>query len=223
MTRTISYRSTGSGPRVAAQWLALVLILAAFALRTHRLGNRAIWWDEGFSVFLARLPLVEMMDATAHDTHPPGYYAALHVWRMAVGDSEVALRMLSVLAGLLILPLAFRWVRGLAGSRAALCALGLLGLSRVLIWYSQEVRQYSLAACLALASAGLALALWRPGAGGRWPAWLGYVAVNVAGLLTLYLFSSALIAQNLAFAFGIWRTPDKDKWRLIVRWASAQV
>jgi hypothetical protein len=194
---------------VSAHWLALLLILAAFALRTHRLGNKAMWWDEGFSVFLARMPLTEMMDATAHDTHPPVYYAALHFWRMAVGDSEVALRLLSVLAGLLLLPLAFRLVRSLAGPHAALCALGLLGLSRVLIWYAQEVRQYSLAACLALASAVLALTLWRSNSGWRYATWWGYVAVNVAGLLTLYLFSSALVA---GLALAIWRA---NKWQLM--------
>lgn len=209
------------GSRISAQWLAIILILAAFALRTHRLGHKAMWWDEGYSVFLARMPLAEMMDATAHDTHPPIYYAALHFWRMAVGDSEVALRLLSVLAGILLLPLAFRLMRRLAGPQAALCALGLLGLSRVLVWYAQEVRQYSLAACLALASAVLALALWRSGPRWRPAMWLGYVAVNVAGLLTLYLFSSALVAQNLAFALTIWRAPNK--WRLMLKWASAQM
>lgn len=219
-------RSTSSLPtrwltRVPVHWLALLLILLAFALRTHRLGNKAMWWDEGFSVFLARMPLAEMLDATAHDTHPPGYYAALHFWRLAVGDSEVALRLLSALAGILLLPLAFRLVRTLAGSHAALCALGFLSLSRVLIWYAQEVRQYSLAACLALASAVLALALWRFHSRWQWAAWLGYVIVNVAGLLTLYLFSGALVAQNLAFAFTIWRAPNK--WQLLVKWVSAQV
>ena len=220
MTRSVLPRSTLFS-RVSAHWLALLLILAAFALRTHRLGNKAMWWDEGFSVFLARMPLTEMMDATAHDTHPLVYYAALHFWRMAVGDSEVALRLLSVLASILLLPLAFRLVRSLAGPHAALCALGLLGLSRVLVWYAQEVRQYSLAACLALASAVLALTLWRSNSGWRHATWWGYVAVNVAGLLTLYLFSSALVAQNLAFAITIWRAPNK--WRLIVRWVGAQV
>src|SRR6185503_6861272 len=95
MTRLGASKPTPLRARLPAHALALLLILAAFALRTQRLGNKAIWWDEGFSVFLARMPLAEMMDATAHDTHPPGYYAALHFWRLAVGDSEVALRLLS--------------------------------------------------------------------------------------------------------------------------------
>ncbi len=204
--------------RHRASWLALALTLLAAALRFYRLGQKSIWWDEGFSVFMARLPIAEMVAATAHDTHPPGYYALLHFWRLAAGDSEVTVRLLSALAGVLVAPLAYRVVRPLAGTRAALAAMALVALNRVLIWYSQEVRQYALAACLAMASAALAIALWRRRGG--WLAWAAYVAVNAAGLLSLYLFSSVLLAENLAFAILIWRAPDKR--RLALAWIGAQ-
>lgn len=203
-------------------WLAVLLTLLAAGLRFYRLGRKSIWWDEGFSVFLARLPLGEMLAATAYDTHPPVYYAVLHLWRLAVGDSEVAVRLLSALAGVLLAPLAYRLVRPLAGRRAALTALGLVALNRLLIWYSQEVRQYAVAACLALASAALAIALWRrlEQRRGAWGLWAAYVLVNTAGLLTLYLFVSVLLAQNLAFALALWRAPQKR--RLALAWLSAQ-
>jgi len=204
--------------RNRAAWFAVLLTLLAAGLRLYRLGDKSIWWDEGFSVFLARMPLAEMLAATAHDTHPPVYYALLHLWRLAAGDSEVAVRLLSALAGVLLAPLAYRLVRPLAGQRAALAALGLVAINRLLIWYSQEVRQYALAACLALASAILASALWRKRTG--WGLWAAYVAVNAAGLLTLYLFSSVLLAQNLAFVLALWRAPQKR--RLALTWFSAQ-
>jgi mannosyltransferase len=117
--------------RHRASWLVLALTLLAAGLRFYRLGHKSIWWDEGFSVFLARLPIAEMVMATAHDTHPPGFYALLHFWRLAAGDSEVSVRLLSALAGVLIVPLAFRLVRPLGGSRAALAAAGLLAINRV--------------------------------------------------------------------------------------------
>ena len=49
----------------------MAITLLAAALRFYRLGQKSIWWDEGFSVFMARLPIAEMIAATAHDTHPP--------------------------------------------------------------------------------------------------------------------------------------------------------
>ncbi len=205
-----------------APWLAILLTLLAAGLRLYRLGNKSIWWDEGFSIFLARMPLAEMAAATAHDTHPPVYYALLHLWRLAAGDSAVAVRLLSVLAGVLLAPLAYRVVRPLAGKRAALAAMGLIALNRLLIWYSQEVRQYAVAAGLALASAALAIALWQTYAKPQrtWLVWAGYVLVNAAGLQTLYLFVSVLLAQNLAFVIAVGRAPHKR--RLALRWFSAQ-
>src|SRR5689334_13498012 len=86
-TAVYSLRRT-SGSRAA--WLAVLFTLLAAGLRLYRLGHKSIWWDEGFSVFLARLPLGEMLTATAHDTHPPVYYAVLSLWRLAAGDAEVA-------------------------------------------------------------------------------------------------------------------------------------
>ncbi|MCC7360897.1 MAG: glycosyltransferase family 39 protein [Anaerolineales bacterium] len=209
----------------AAFWLAVALTGLAALLRLYRLDNQAIWWDEGFSVFLARMPLVEMAAATAHDTHPLGYYTLLHLWRLPAGDSAVAMRLPSVLAGVLLGPLVYRLVRPLAGKRAALAALALVALNRLLIWYAQEVRQYAVAAALALASLVLAVALWRAAESPQprrpaWLLWFGCVAVNTAGLLTLYLFVSALLAQNGAFLLALWRAPRKA--RLALWWLSAQ-
>src|SRR5204862_792173 len=67
------------------------------------------------------------------------------------------------------------------------------------------------------ASAALAIALWRRGG---WLVWAAYVAINAAGLLSLYLFSSVLLAENLVFAILIWRAPDKR--RLALAWLGAQ-
>jgi len=171
---------------------------------------------------MARLPLLSMFDATAHDVHPPLYYTLLHVWRLLTGDSEFALRALSVLAGTLLLPVAYRLVRALAGAPAALSVVLLLSLSRVLIWYSQEIRFYSLAPLLALASLALAHRLWRAGG---WRNWLGYIAVTAAGLLTLYLFNGVLIAENLAFLFAWWRARAETtgaRRSLMLPWLAAQ-
>ena len=48
----------------AYQFLALVGLLVAFALRVHRLGEANVWWDEGFTIGLARRPFPEMIWGT---------------------------------------------------------------------------------------------------------------------------------------------------------------
>ena len=197
--------------------IAVALILLGAGLRLYRLENKNIWWDEGFTVFMARLPLGNLLVASGHDTAPPVYYAVLHAWMALAGDSEFALRLPSALAGMLTIAILVRLARSLAGSRAALVVGALLALSRVLVWYSQEVRQYSFATLLAAASLALAVALWREK---RW-AWLGYVAVTLTGLLSQYPFMGVLITQNLAAAAAlIWAGPRRTA--LAAKWAGAQ-
>ncbi|MCZ7670223.1 MAG: hypothetical protein M5U34_25150 [Chloroflexi bacterium] len=46
------------------QWLMVVLLLLAFGLRLQRTGDRAVWWDEGWSVWVARQSVTEIVYQT---------------------------------------------------------------------------------------------------------------------------------------------------------------
>ena len=87
--------------------MALILVLA-FGLRLHRLAYDSIWWDEGYSIWMARMPIQEMLFQTANDTHPPLSYMMLHGWRALTGDEEFALRMTSVFCGLLTVAMSYQ-------------------------------------------------------------------------------------------------------------------
>jgi 4-amino-4-deoxy-L-arabinose transferase-like glycosyltransferase len=92
-----------------------LVLLVAFGLRAHRLALDSVWWDEGFSVYMARMPLHFMAAATARDAHPPVYYAMLHIWRGLAGEEEFALRLPSVFCGLLVVALTYRLGREVGG------------------------------------------------------------------------------------------------------------
>jgi len=64
------------------------LAFLAFALYTFRLDLQSLWYDEGFSVYLARMSLGEITARTASDIHPPFYYYLLHFWVKAFGSTE---------------------------------------------------------------------------------------------------------------------------------------
>src|SRR3990170_4969642 len=88
------------GPDITSR-MALVLgsltVLVAFALRLYRLGDKDIWWDEGWSVWLARQDLGAIALRTASDEHPPLHYWLLHFWDIIAGEDEFALRFSTVL------------------------------------------------------------------------------------------------------------------------------
>ena len=81
--------------------LLLGLLISGWGLRIHRLGDKSIWWDEGWSVWVARQPFVAIAQQVGHDAHPPFYFWLLHVWRWGSGDSEFGLRLSSALLGML--------------------------------------------------------------------------------------------------------------------------
>lgn len=128
------------------------LILVAFALRVYRLDTQDLWGDEAFSIFLSQMPLDQVI-AGAADTHPPLYPFLLFVWLRLFGSTVFAIRALSAIVGVLIVPLLFALAkRTTASTRVAWFSAILATVSPLLIYYSQETRMYELVTLLALAS-----------------------------------------------------------------------
>ncbi len=198
-----------------ARWMALGGILLAFALRLHRLGAESLWYDETVSVFLARQSIPELIAQTARDIHPPGYYLLLHGWGWLVQPSlttglEFLYAWPSLFWGMLLLPLIFGIGRRLFSMRVAWVALWLTAVNPYHIWYSQEVRMYTLGAGLGLLCLWGALRYRSSVASDQSPtrpnhnslfsvrhSLFIYAIAAAAGLYTLYYFAFLLIALNL--------------------------
>ncbi len=131
----------------------------------------------------------------------------LSVWTGWAGQSEVGLRSLSALAGVITLPVLYATTRRLLTSRAAAITLLLLALSPFHIAYAQEARMY---AWLGLAGAGAMWALaelWRA----EWPdlrrGWGWWTLLILSEVGALWLHNSALllpVALTLAaLALGV--------------------
>lgn len=195
--------------------LVLVLTLLAFSLRAYRLDVQSLWSDEGLSLYRARLSLSENLSnvivvppgVSTQDTNPPLYFILLSGLCAAAGESEYALRFLSVMAGVLLVPLLYVSARRLFSERAGVLSAALAALSPFLVWYSQEARMYTLLAALSTASVYLLLrALSLRGASrlqdeqerlraSRRAAWLVWAAVTAAGLYTHFVAFFVLLFE----------------------------
>ncbi len=207
----------------------LAMLALAFALRTYALGGQSLWNDEGTSVALASRSLEAIADGAAKDIHPPLYYFLLHFWMPVTGDSEFAVRFLSVIAGVLLVAFTTRLARDLFGREAALVAGLLSALSPFLVYYSQETRMYIWVAMWCAVSVW-AMVKWgfRFGSGlqskikNQKPKIQNlqspiaafhssltlYVAATIAALHTHYFAPAALVAENIAVAVWLalrWR------------------
>jgi hypothetical protein len=201
-----------------ALWLLVIVLLVSFGLRVHRLGDKSVWWDEGYSTWLARQSFVEIVQGTSRDTHPPLYFWLLHLWREGSSDSEFGLRFLSAGVGLLTVAVTYRLSRAVGNRLIGLLAALLLGISPFHIWWSQEVRMYAPAALLATLALWAALRVWDRG---RFVDWVLYVLFATAGLYTLYLNVLVLVIINLAWLWVFWRSARRLT--ALVRWLSAQM
>ena len=176
----------------------LLVILLGYAIRLYGLGVQSLWYDELVSAFLANLPSLELVAHTARDIHPPGYYLLLHYWTTALGDGEVALALLSVIFGILLIPTTYALAAYLSDRTVASWAAFLIAISPFNLWYSQEVRMYTLGAVLGVLAVYLAVRAFSAGTKMlRRRLWLGYVIVAALGLYTLYYFGFLLLAINL--------------------------
>ncbi len=178
-------------------WLLPGFILLGFALRLYRLGADSLWYDETVSAFLASETAPELVAHTARDIHPPGYYLLLHAWVGLVGHSEFALAFFSLGFGVLLIALTYRLARDLANPTVAAWAALLVTFAPYHVWYSQEVRMYTLGAALGLGAAIFGWrALTRPAARLNW---LGYILTAALGLYSLYYFAFLLLIINSFF------------------------
>ncbi|MGQ9584325.1 MAG: glycosyltransferase family 39 protein [Anaerolineae bacterium] len=170
----------------------LALTLLAFGVRLFRLTEHSLWFDEAMSVHWAKESVARILQVglgLVEDKHPPGYYLLLHGWMRAFGDGEVALRTLGALVGALAVPPAVRLGALLWGRRTGYLAGLLVVLLPILVWYSQEVRMFGLAATLAVAACWCLVEGLRRGG---WGWWLGYALCILAGCYS-YLFTAFLL------------------------------
>lgn len=197
----LTFRSPGREGEKPTPSLDLLLPVAVIALaavlRFWALDSRGLWYDEAYSVALARMPWPEMVAATALDYHPPLYYWLLGRWIDLVGDSEVAVRFLSALLGVLAVAVALRLGEEIGGRRAGLLAGLIMAISPYFLLYSQEARMYALLVATTTAAGLFAWRAARFEPARRWA--VGYV---LASVVALYAHNSAvigLVGLNVAY------------------------
>jgi len=157
-------------------------ILFGGLIRTVDIAGPSLWFDEGFTAWIAQLPLLNLLDAVAVDTSPPLYYLVIKAWTAGFGISEASLRGLSAACGMGTIALTWLLARRvLRDDRAASLAAWLSAGSFLLVAQSRDARFYSLLGLLVVAALiCLHELLIR---GGQWIR-LGYVVFTTLALYT---------------------------------------
>jgi len=104
--------------------------------------TQSLWRDEVFSVMVARQPLGFIIGKLGFE--PPVYYTLLHFWMRLFGESELAVRSLSLLGFVLATWIVIEWAAELYKKHWLSVLLPLLFfLNPMLLYYAFEARSYA--------------------------------------------------------------------------------
>ena len=134
-------------------WMVGALVVVAAAIRILTIDNQSFWSDEALTAYEAHLPFGAMINTVEHvETTPPCTSCSSWAWAHVFGTGEVALRSISTIAGIALVPIAYLAARDLVSRWAGVLAAAFVTVNPFLIWYSQEARAYMLLAFLCGAS-----------------------------------------------------------------------
>ena len=163
--------------------MILAILVLALVLRLISL-NQSLWLDEATTALVSVMSTAQYLKEFApSDFHPPLYYFSLMGISRLFGTSEIALRALSVLAGVGIVWLTYLIGKIIDGKRVGLIGGLFVATSGLLIYYSQEARMYELAAFFVALSIFIFLKSVR--SNGYW--WAAFGVSVSSALLTHYL------------------------------------
>ena len=186
------------------------IILLAAALRFHDLGGESYWYDEIIMVRVAQ----DNIWAIIEGGRPPIYIILAHFWIKLFGTEEVATRSLSAIFGVASIPLIYLIGKELFDRKVGLVGAFLMAISQFQIYYSQDIRYYSLFVLMTLLSY-----------------YFFVIALRNRNIinLTLYVLTSVLLFYT--HAFGVFVIAAQNlyfllRWRchrnLAINWISSQ-
>lgn len=130
-------------------WL---IIFLALIIRLINL-DQSLWLDEAITAQAAKnYSLVDLVSKFAvGDVHPPAHYVLIWIWLNSFGNSETVLRLTSVIFGVASVGILYLTGKRLFNNTSGLLGALFLAIAPLHIYYSQELRVYSLvtfAVCL---------------------------------------------------------------------------
>lgn len=212
-------KTTAGGRVLSTESLILgALIVVAAVIRIVVLNNQSLWADEALTAYEMRLPFGAMIHSvTTVEVTPPFYFVVLWVWAKLFGAGPVALRAVSAIASVALVPIAYGATRELVSRRAALVAAALMTVNPFVIWFGQEARAYMLLAALTGAAfLAFARALRAPSPRSL----LAWTAFSVLAVMT-HFFAGFAIAPEAVLL--LWRHRTRGAAAAVAVVAMAQV
>lgn len=163
--------------------------------------NQSLWFDEAYSIMVAKQSVGQAVHLASVDTHPPLYYVLLHFWGDLWNWNVFGLRLLSIMAYGGSIAVAALLGRRIFGSKAGMWMAGTIALSPLLMRYGFEIRMYAIASLIGITATYVMVLAIQANARKRYVLWAIYAALVVAGMYLLYYLALLWVAHALWLLF----------------------
>lgn len=164
--------------------LAIVAAVLTYVIIMLLSIGQNVWFDEGYSILLAKQPVARLLSLTAVDAHPPTYYLLLKLWGSTFGWSEFALRSLSAVFAAATVGTMLLLIRRLFTKKVALATIPFLVIAPFFLRYGYEIRMYALVGLIGVVAT---LFLTKAVQTNKKKWWALYAVLVALGMYTLYM------------------------------------
>jgi uncharacterized membrane protein len=181
---------------LAKRWVlvAVILVVSGAVVAGLIAAGQSVWFDENYSIVLARSGWGEMWNLTGVDAHPPLYYALLKIWDVLspILGGDFWLRCFSILCAGAAGFLAIWFIRRRFSAKTAILAAPFIVFAPFLLRYGFEIRMYALASLITIASTFVLFEVLERKKKG-W--WVFYGVLVAAGMWTLHFMIFVFLAH----------------------------
>lgn len=129
--------------KIDKKYIHIGIIILGIAFILLSAFHENIWFDESYSVAIAKHSFMDIWNITGNDVHPPLYYWMLHIIWIIFGNNVMVFRLYSVLAIAIMGILGYTHIRKDFGERVGILFSFLTYFLPIMCTYSQEIRMYS--------------------------------------------------------------------------------
>lgn len=134
--------------KIKLKYVHIIVIIIGIIFLSLSTFHSNIWFDESYSVAIAKHNFLDIWKITGNDVHPALYYWMLHIVFIIFGNNVIAFRLFSVLAVVILGILGFTHIRKDFGEKVGLLFSFLAYFLPICSTYSGSIRMYSWACLL---------------------------------------------------------------------------
>ena len=180
------------------KYLHIAIIILGTIFIGLSIFHENLWFDESYSVGMAKHSFSEIWTIGANDVHPVLYYFIIHIVGMITNYSIIAIRMVSLISIALVGLLGYTHIRKDFGAKVGIIFSFLIFFLPVSAQYAGEIRMYSLGMLLGTILGIYAYRLYKGqeslknfiifGISSLLVSYTHYYGLMLAGLVNLLLF-----------------------------------